>query len=125
MGKRYLIDTNILIAFQENILPSAGQQFVAAAIDNEFNISIVNKIEILGYSKVTNETKKFISLATVFELDNDIADTTIKIRQSRKIKLPDAIIAATAQVYKLTIITNNTRDFSNLKGVKIIDPFAL
>jgi predicted nucleic acid-binding protein len=40
-------------------------------------------------------------------------------------KLPDAIIAATALVYDLTLITRNTSDFKNMEGLKVINPFDL
>jgi predicted nucleic acid-binding protein len=39
--------------------------------------------------------------------------------------LPDAIIAATAIVYNWALISRNTKDFKNIKGLKVIDPFAL
>ena len=44
MGKSYLIDTNIIIDFSENRLPLNAKLFVAEVIDNESNISIINKI---------------------------------------------------------------------------------
>jgi predicted nucleic acid-binding protein len=40
-------------------------------------------------------------------------------------KLPDCIIAATALVHGLTLITANKRDFSNIPGLTIINPFKL
>ncbi|MCF8381671.1 MAG: PIN domain-containing protein [Bacteroidales bacterium] len=43
--------------------------------------------------------------------------------KSKKIKTPDAIIAATAMVHGCTLITNNEKDFNNIKGLKIANPF--
>ena len=57
MGKRYLIDTNALIEFQAKILPINGHAFVAKTIDEEFNISVINKIEVLGYASITKKTR--------------------------------------------------------------------
>lgn len=55
-------------------------------------------------------------------LYDDIVNKTISIRKSNKIKLPDAIIAATALVYDLTLISRNTSDFKNIAGLQSIHP---
>jgi predicted nucleic acid-binding protein len=92
-------------------------------------ISIVTKMETLGYNfqsveeQTTMET--FINGSTILDLNNDIVNTTIAIRKSKKMKLPDAIIAATALVYDLTLITRNSADFKNIAELKTIDPYSL
>lgn len=40
-----------------------------------------------------------------FELDADIEDVTIQLRRNTSLKLPDAIIAATARVHQLDLLT--------------------
>jgi len=125
MGKGYLIDTNTLIEFQTNKLPAKGSAFVAKTIDESFNISIINKIEMLGYPSVTKKTKDFISLANVFELDSNVVEKTIELRKIHKIKIPDAIIAATALTHGHHLISRNFADFKNIKGLKVIDPWSL
>jgi predicted nucleic acid-binding protein len=67
----------------------------------------------------------FIDDANVLNLSNDVVKASIEIRKKHKNKLPDAIIAATAIVYDLVLITRNTKDFSNIDGLKVIDPFSL
>jgi predicted nucleic acid-binding protein len=52
-------------------------------------------------------------------------DASILIRKKHKTKLPDAIIAATALVYDLTLITRNTSDFKCIAELKTIDPHSL
>ena len=70
--------------------------------------------------------EEFVSLATILPLDEKVKNKAIDLRRTqRKLKLADAIIAATALVYGLTIITNNTRDFKNISGLDIIDPHLL
>ncbi len=86
MGKGYLIDTNTIIEFQANKLPAKGHSFVAKTIDESFDISVINKIEILGYASVTKKTKDFIALASVYELDSKVVDRTIELRKHYKIK---------------------------------------
>ena len=123
MGKKFLIDTNILIGFQSASLPPAAHSLVASIIDEDFNVSIINKIELLGHNSVTQSTEDFIELARVFELDASVAETTIAIRKHYKTKLPDAIIAATAIVNNCTLVTQNVSDFKKIKGLLILDPF--
>jgi len=53
------------------------------------------------------------------------ASQTIALRQSKKIKLGDAIIAATALVYGYTIVTRNVGGFKNIPSLMIIDPHTL
>jgi predicted nucleic acid-binding protein len=67
----------------------------------------------------------FINDALVIELEQPIKLSTAVIRKQYRIKLPDAIIAATALVHDLTLITRNTSDFKNIEGLKIIDLFNL
>jgi predicted nucleic acid-binding protein len=67
----------------------------------------------------------FINGSTILELNNDIVEKTIAIRKSKKIKLPDAIIAATALVYDLVVVSRNTSDFKNIQGLQVIDPHSL
>jgi len=58
-------------------------------------------------------------------LTDNIVDTTIDIRKKHKTKLPDAIIAATAQVHGYALITNNEKDFANIGGLEIVNPMKL
>lgn len=125
MGKSYLIDTNIIIDFSENRLPLNAKLFVAEVIDNESNISIINKIELLGFSTVTPEIIEFTDSTNVINLTEDVANQTISLRKKRKIKLPDAIIAATALVYNLTLISRNSKDFDGIDGLDFINPYEL
>jgi predicted nucleic acid-binding protein len=47
------------------------------------------------------------------------------LRQQHKIKLPDAIIAATAMAEGLTLITRNSDDFKNINSLKLLNPWEL
>ena len=57
----------------------------------------------------------------VFELERDIKLKTADIRKTHKIKLPDAIIAATALVHDLTLLTRNVNDFNKIKELNLIN----
>lgn len=69
--------------------------------------------------------KDFINETKVVELDRNIKLKTADIRKNYRIKLPDAIIAATAFVYDLSLVTHNYKDFENINGLKIIDPYKI
>ena len=125
MGQKYIIDTNSLIDAQSKKLPENGLAFLANVINDYFAVSFVTNIKFLGYKNVTQANKGFIDLAIVIEINRDIIDTCIEIRKSYKIKLPDAIIASTALVQNFTIITNNEKDFENIKGLKYTNPYKI
>jgi toxin FitB len=94
-------------------------------IVSESNISIINKIELLGFSMVTPEIIEFTDSTNIINLTEDVANQTINLRKKRKIKLPDAIIAATALVHNLTLISRNTKDFDEIDGLQFINPYYL
>ena len=125
----YLLDTNVIINYLNASLPLASMDFLNAIVDNEPMISIVTKIETLGFNFISldeqNTMETFINGTATLDLNNDIVNKTIDIRKSKKIKLPDAIIAATALGYDLILISRNTADFVGIKGLQVIDPYAL
>lgn len=125
MGKKYLIDTNILLEYVAGSLPDDAHTFVEEVINQEFNISVINRIEVLGHESAVDELTDFLSLANTYPLTQDVEEETIKLRRYKKIKLPDAIIAATALTNGLTVISRNIRDFQNISGLICINPHDL
>lgn len=92
-------------------------------MDNSPSISVINRIELLGHNRPEIEQfKMVVEACLVYELSEEIILKTIAIRKSRSIKTPDAIIAATALVYNLTLITHNIRDFENIANLNLFDP---
>ena len=69
------------------------------------------------------KSKEFISFAHVIPLTDEIADFAIELRRRKKMKLPDAVMAATALRYGLTLITRNVEDFKSIDGLEIYNPF--
>jgi predicted nucleic acid-binding protein len=125
----YLLDTNTVINYLDNSIPASAILFLNKIVDDACNISIITKIETLGYNFKYNEEKNmmeyFISASIIYELNETVVNATIAIRKAHKIKLPDAIIAATALVYNLSLITRNTSDFKNITGIKVVNPFEI
>ena len=125
MGQKYLIDTNVMIDAQMNRLPQKGLDFLAAVINENFIISFITLIEYLGYKNINKSSEEFVSLADVIEIDKHIINSCIDLRKNYKIKLPDAIIAATALVCNLILVTNNEKDFDFIKNLIVINPHSL
>jgi len=128
MGQRFLIDTNVIIDYTSNLIAGNGTAFVENIFNTAFNTSVVVKIEVLGYNDAPAKMQlleEFLSSATIYPLDDAITQKTIELRRIKKIKLGDAIIAATALVYGLVLITRNINDFKNINGITYIDPYTL
>jgi predicted nucleic acid-binding protein len=128
MGTGYLIDTNVIIGYLDGKIENNGMAFMHPIIDRVPNISVINKIEILRFNQPNNDYKillDFVKSSNVFSLTEDIIERTISICRVNKIKLPDAIIAATAITNNLTLITRNTSDFKKIVNLEILNPWDI
>ena len=89
-------------------------------------ISIITNIELFATKKINSFEikllKQFVSYSIIHPLNQDLVEKTIQIRKNYNIKLPDAVIAATAIVQNLTLITRNIKDFQGIQDLKIINP---
>ncbi len=125
---QYLMDTNVVIDYLGNKLPASSMDFMNDVIDAVPHISVITKIEVLGFNAPEQHytiLSDFINDAIVFDLSNNVVEASIVIHKKYKTKLPDAIIAATALVYDLIVISRNISDFKNIDGLKVIDPHSL
>ncbi len=129
MGKRYLMDSNVLIDYTALLLPQLGSDFVEQLFNDDFLISIVVKIEVLGFNDIPQKMtamEEFVSSANIFPLDDKVSQKTIELRRLfRKLKLGDAIIAATALVNDFTLISRNLSDFKQISGLEVIDAHSI
>lgn len=123
---KYLVDSNTLIDYIAEKLPEKTETWIDSIIDEEVCLSIINKLEVLGFNFKNPEDiipfEELIQIVKIFSLDEAIENKTIELRKTVKIKLPDAIIAATALVHGLTIVSHNLKDFSRIAGLAVIDP---
>ena len=127
MDKGYLVDTNILIYYFADAIPDKELNRIEQIFETSFNISIITKIEFLGWEKHSDEgfeeARKFVDFAKVIHLNSEIANLTIDIRRKCKIKLPDAVIAATTLHSALILVTRNEDDFKTVELPGIYNPF--
>lgn len=124
MNGNLVLDTNIIIYLSKKlVLP---EQIFDEGSKNA--ISVISKMELLGYP-FTNDLEEqylleILNALIVVPLTDEIVNLTIDIRKKYKIKLPDAIIYATAKALNAKLITNNITDFNKANDkVELVNPF--
>jgi hypothetical protein len=123
----YLLDTNTVIYFCNSKLPEDAKNLLFSISPA---ISVITSIELFASSKISEKERAsleaFVATSMVYDhIDSEIVAKAITIRQKYKTKLPDAVIAATAIVYNLKLITHNIADFKAIEGLQVIDPFDI
>ncbi|MDR2477315.1 MAG: type II toxin-antitoxin system VapC family toxin, partial [Treponema sp.] len=109
-GKTLVLDTNAVIKLLDN---EECSRFLDDHFPNNVRcISVITQIELLAYPDITQEADKlirfFLSDIPIIAIEGDIAEAAIQIRRSKPhIKLPDAVIAATAIDFNAILITND------------------
>ena len=126
--EQYLIDTNVICDYLSNVIPIAQQKFIDDVVDDIPNISVITQIELLCQKTdaITKQNvRNFISECKVYEIPESVIENCVTIRNSKKIKTPDAIIAVTALANNFTILSRNINDFKNINGLKHTNPWEL
>lgn len=124
---RSLIDTNVWIdAIAGNL---SKQAFLKLAVEVEWaGYSAITRLELFGFPGLADEEEgKIRELLQGFEevaVSSDIIDQAIQIRKRGSVKVPDAIIGASALICDSHLITRNVSDFKGIEGLNVIDPFS-
>jgi predicted nucleic acid-binding protein len=105
-----LFDTNILVDY----LNAVRQARTELQRYTEKAVSIITWMEVMvgAADDVEDATRSFLSSFDVIALDGEIAERAVSLRRTHHIKLPDAVIWATAQTHAMLLVTRNTRDFA-------------
>jgi predicted nucleic acid-binding protein len=127
MGQ-YLIDNNVISNYFSGLFAPHAMGLIAGIIDDIPNISVITEIEALSWINPNKKKEEivaaFISETNVLTITPEIVKQCVAIRRKRRINTPDAIIAATAMVHGLILITSD-KDFDHIKKLQVIDPFKL
>lgn len=119
----YLLDTCILI---DHLLGRVEATSFLRDIEDPA-ISQITWIEVMVGARDEAEEKTLRSLLRTFQVipvDEDVAEAAVQIRRARRLKVPDAIILATAHVHDRTLVTRNTQDFRE-GDVAVLIPYGL
>jgi predicted nucleic acid-binding protein len=113
-----LLDTNIALYLL------SGDETIADLLHNKtIFISFISELELLGYKGIIPEEQKrvedFLAEATIVDINSEIKKITIAFRKSSKIKLPDAIIAASATYLNIPFLTAD-KDLAKMTDATII-----
>jgi tRNA(fMet)-specific endonuclease VapC len=115
-GKRYLLDTNAVIA-----LLAGNNQVVKLLCDADWiGISVITRLEFLAFSRLSDADRdlfsQFVQRVDVIGLgvsDDGLLERIVAIRLQHRLKLPDAIVVATAMVAMADLVSADAQ----LKGV--------
>jgi toxin FitB len=119
-----LLDSNIIIHAAQP--QHAGlRQFIATHAPA---VSAVSYVEVLGYHALADPDRaaltQFFAAARMLPLDQPVLDRAVSLRQQKRMSLGDSLVAGTALVHGLTLVTRNLSDFRWVPGLKYLDPLA-
>ena len=123
MNGNVLLDSNIIVYLSKGEL--RWETFFEDA--NTYYVSVISYMETLGFPFESKREQEFVqrllSLFQIIYINQRIADKVVEIRQRKKMKLPDAIIAATALEKRCVLVTRDDNDFKNIEHLHVINPF--
>jgi len=106
-GARFLLDTNIILGLMKGNVDAVTK--LKKLNLNNCSFSSVTRMELLGFPDITEDEIKIISTLlnqmTQLTISRAIEDKTIHLKQQHRIKLPDAIILATAITNQIELLT--------------------
>lgn len=92
-------------------------------------VSALSYLEVLGYDRSTESQRQyfeeFFQVAQVLPISQEVLMRSVALRQQKRMTLGDAIIAGTALVYGLTLITRNVDDFRWISELNLLNPFDM
>jgi predicted nucleic acid-binding protein len=117
-----LLDTNILIYhLQRSLSAEFTEQLALTIVAQQAYISVITRIEMLAWKGHTDlslqQTTELLAQLPELGLNEAVIAQTIYVRKVHGLKLPDALIAATALVHGLQLVTANTADFKRVDSL--------
>ena len=115
MALKRLLDTNA-------VLYLLGGRLREPLPKGEYLVSVVTEMELLSYPSLDNESEKqireFLNDVAVIGLTQEIVEYAVQLRRREKLRLPDAIVAATALVFNAELLTNDEK-LHQVSGLRI------
>ena len=103
---RYTLDTNVMLYL-------LGGRLISALPIGDFYISVISEMELLSYSAITDEeasrVRDFLAKVTVVSLSEEVKNEAIALRKKYRLKLPDAIVCATALAVNARLLSNDAQ----------------
>ena len=103
---RFVLDTNA-------VLYLLGGRLAQPLPDGTYGLSVISELELLAYPDLTQSEeahiKAFLQDITIVELNSTVKSHAIDLRKRYHLKLPDALIVATALAFNATLLTNDQR----------------
>lgn len=116
-GIDFLVDTNFLIFVSDK------NKIVLPFLEYDIAVSYITEMELLGVFSISKNQKlameKILNQCSIIDCSREIKELAIDLKQKYKIKLPDAIIAATAISKKLPFVSADN-DFKVIKELDLI-----
>ena len=103
-GNRIFVDTNILIYFLKG-----DKEVIEMISDKDIVISFITELELLSFPDLNKDSIKIIkgllNNCLIVDIDRSIKELAVEFRKKSNLKLPDAIVAASAYNFKLPLLT--------------------
>lgn len=117
-GNKLLVDTNIVLYYLK------GHDDLTNLLTNySLVISFISELELLSFGKLepndNDLINSFLRFVEIVDISKEIKKSTVKIRHTTKLKLPDSVILATAVAYDIPFITAD-KGFSKVKDSRIL-----
>ncbi len=126
MGTQHLMDTSAVIKYLSKAFPQNGILFIDRFINSDCTISFISEIELQVWQPLNPDNitiyKLFVAKAQIIHINASIIAETINIRKNYRLKIADAIIAATSLTFNRTLIADNDADFTKIPALQYINP---
>lgn len=120
-----LLDSNIII-YASRSAHADLRHFIA---QHGLAVSVISVVEVLGYHGLTHYDRllfeEFFAASKQLPVSDPVIARAVALRQEQRMALGDALIAATAIVNGLALLTHNVRDFKNIAGLVVVDPLEV
>lgn len=115
---RYVLDTNTALYF-------LGGRLTDPLPEGSYAVSVITELELLAYPNITpaeeSEIRSFLRDIRIVDLTEPVKTNAVGLRRRFRLRLPDAIIAATATYLDATLLTNDQQ----LRNVTEVRPQSL